>query len=87
MHDLKSLLTIILIYSRSQKTNQLQRDCGIFLAQHGLSRIGQAAGQILGDSIHHRTVDTDREKMAQEHDDKINTHIMTSNQVSVQGYN
>ncbi|KAK3735009.1 hypothetical protein QZH41_010665 [Actinostola sp. cb2023] len=65
----------ILAYFRSQKTNQLQRDCGIFLAQHGLSRNGQAAGVIFGDSVHRRTIDYEREKMAKEHYCNVDNQI------------
>jgi len=53
----------------------LQRDCGIFLAQHGLSRTGQAAGVIFGDSVHRRTIDYEREKMAKEHYCNVDNQI------------
>lgn len=74
----------ISILNRSQKTSHLQRESGLFLAQHGLSRSGQAAGPIMGDSVHRRTIDNERDRMAKNHKTTINEHIKEGLEVRMQ---
>ena len=74
-------ILITLLLCRSQKTSHLQKDIGLYLAQHGLSRSGQAAGPIIGDSVHRRTIDNARHKMAREHQILIDEQIRNAEKV------
>lgn len=54
----------------------------MFMAQHGLSRAGQAAGQTIGYSVNRRTIDNERDKMVKIHNSKINSKINQGTKVS-----
>lgn len=68
--------------NRSQKTSHLQRDSGLFLSNHGLSRSGQSAGHIMGDSVHRRSIDSERKKMVNGHGSLLKSQITTAIEVS-----
>ncbi|XP_070545586.1 uncharacterized protein [Ptychodera flava] len=63
----------VLAYMRSQKTNQLQKDCGLNLMQHGISYDSLMAGPIMGFSAAPNTITLHRAKTATENASSVSS--------------
>lgn len=62
-----SIISIIITFYRSQKTNTLQKDLGLYMHQHGLSRTGINNGPIFGFSVAPRTVDRHNKNLREQY--------------------
>lgn len=66
----------LFLYSfRSQKTNWLQRDEGMFIQLHGASREVINSGRVLGFSTSPRDIDGQKSRLLREHPELINRQI------------
>ena len=60
---------------RSQKTCQLQKDCGIHSTLGGLSLQGLSSGPVIGFSVNPRTVQNIKKGMAKTHSDNVSKQL------------
>ena len=58
---------MIIHFLRSQKTSHLQKQSGMFLSMHGLTRSGQTVGRLLGFSTGIRLNDIFKKQQANDH--------------------
>lgn len=70
---------------RSQKTNKMQKDCGIQLVEHGCLLQGLSTGMYLGYTTTPRTVQTERVTQVSHLNAKTNECINSAIQVSIGG--
>ena len=73
---------IISFFFRSQKTNTLQREEGLFIQQHGASGDVIHSGRILGFSSSIRDVDGQKSRLLREQPDFVHHQISNALQVS-----
>lgn len=55
------------LFSRSQKTNHLQKDSGLHTALSGLSMDGLSSGQVFRFSVNQRTIEKFKQELANSH--------------------
>lgn len=66
---------------RSQKTSHLQKQAGMFLSMHGLTRSAQTAGRVLGFSTGTRLNDAFKQQQAKSHKELMDKTVETAHQV------
>ncbi|XP_078363863.1 uncharacterized protein LOC144648103 [Oculina patagonica] len=67
-----------LAYFRSQKTSHLQKQAGMFLGMHGLTRSAQTAGRVLGFSTEIRMNDMFKQQQAKNHKEVVDKAVETA---------
>ena len=68
-------------FLRSQKTSHLQKQAGMFLAMHGLTRSAQTAGRVLGFSTGTRVNDIFKKQQATDQRKIMDTTVETAYKV------
>jgi hypothetical protein len=76
-------LKFFIIYYRSQKTSTLQKDAGLFLSCHSLSKSGQTIGTMLGCSLTPRATDIHKKTVEKKHDTVLQTKVQEALQVLI----
>ena len=71
------------ILSRSQKSCPLQKDLGLYMHQHGLSRAGLNNGPIFGFSVAPRSIDRHNINLRQEYPSLLKQKIEQSVKVQL----
>ena len=68
----------ILCFFRSQKTSHLQKQAGMFLSMHGLTRSAQTLGRVLGFSQGTRMNDIFKQQQAKQHRQLMDNTVETA---------
>ena len=76
-----------LLSIRSQKTSHLQKQAGMFLAIHGLTRSAQTAGRVLGFSTGIRMNDRFKQQQAKNHKEVVDKTVEKACKVQQKKYN
>lgn len=72
---------MIYIFYRSQKTSTFQKDAGLFLSCHSLSKSGQTIGTMLGCSLTPRATDMHKKKVEKHHRSVLQSKVQQAIQV------
>ena len=81
MYKYKEMLNAEFL-TRAQKTSHLQRQAGMILAMHGLTRSAQTAGRVLGFSTRTRINDIFKKQQATDQRKRMDTTVETAYNVN-----